>query len=282
MASYSGWNLVSHTATMLNMQGVNMLINVYFGVAFNSARGIALTATSCVQKFVNDFSVAFNPQITKSYASHEYKYMLDLAFTGIRIIWFLILIFMVPICIEAEQILNLWLTDVPPMAVTFLRLSLFETLAMQTGYTLVIMIMATGNIKRYQIEVTLYGGLVFPLTWISFYLGGPVWLGYVYYIFIYFTLNWVRFKNLKILIPEFSVKEFFKRIYYPCIKVSLLTFSVPLLMSYFFEPSITRLCIIIPSSFIWAITIIAIFGLSPTEKAFFKSKIMKLKRIIPA
>ncbi len=189
------------------------------------------------------------------------------------------LIFMVPIYVEAEQLLSLWLTEVPAMSATFVRLSLFETLAMQTGYTLVIIIMATGNIKRYQIEVTLYGGLVFPLTWISYYWGAPVWIGYAYFIFIYFTLNWVRFKNLKLLIPEFSIRDFFKRIYYPCVKISILAFSLPIFLSYVIEPTLLRFFILIPFSVFWTICIIVILGLTQSEKKFIKSKFSRIIRL---
>ena len=102
-------------------------------------------------QFVNNFTVAVNPQITKSYASGEMEYMHKLVCRGARFSYFLLFLFVVPIVCEADYILRLWLKIVPENAPLFLRLALFGSLMMSLGNSLLTGIFATGNIKRLSI-----------------------------------------------------------------------------------------------------------------------------------
>ena len=83
MLSFSGWNFFSNTASILNGQGVNLLINLFFGVVLNAARGISAQVESAVMSFVSNFSSAINPQITKS--SMRKKIMIDYIFWFVKV-----------------------------------------------------------------------------------------------------------------------------------------------------------------------------------------------------
>lgn len=113
MSSFAGWNLFGNTAYMLNTQGVNMLINIFFGVTSNAARAIAVQVDTAVQQFVNNFMTALNPQITKSYAAGDLDYMYKLVCRGTKFSFFIMYIFIVPIVLEADTILGIWLKQVP-------------------------------------------------------------------------------------------------------------------------------------------------------------------------
>ena len=193
MTSFAGWSFFGNGAYMLNVQGVDMLINIFFGVTLNAARGVATQAQNAVMQFVNNFTVAVNPQITKSYASGEMEYMHKLVCRGARFSYFLLFLFVVPIVCEADYILRLWLKIVPENAPLFLRLALFGSLMMSLGNSLLTGIFATGNIKRYQLWVTIVGCLVFPLTWIAFKLGFPPATTYIIFIIIYFIYCYTCF-----------------------------------------------------------------------------------------
>ena len=197
MTSFAGWSFFGNGAYMLNVQGVDMLINIFFGVTLNAARGVATQVQNAVMQFVNNFTVAVNPQITKSYAAGEMSYMYRLVCRGARFSYFLLLIFVVPLVCEADYVLRLWLKIVPEHAPAFLRLSLFGTLMTLLGNSMLTAVSATGNIKRYQLWITLVGCLVFPLTWVAFELGVPPEATYVIYIVIYFLLNFVRLYSAK-------------------------------------------------------------------------------------
>lgn len=279
MSGFTGWNMLGSTAALFNDHGVNMLINVFFGVTYNAARGIAITVNSCVQSFIANFGMAFQPQITKSYAQENYVYCYSLTNRGTKFTWLMMYVFIVPVCMEAEQLLSLWLVEVPEYAPTFLRLVMFESLAIQSGHTLVTLIHAEGKVKRYQIEVFFTVGLIFPLVWLSYYLGAPVWSCNVIFISIYFTLvNIVKFRAL-LRVTDFPLKSFFVDVLKPCLLVSFLSFSLPLLIGYFWEDSVLRFFVMSPISVAWTIIICCIFGLTKNERSFFIDKVAHLIKL---
>lgn len=275
---FSGWNLFGNTAWVFNTQGVNMLVNVFFGVVFNAARGLATTVNGSVQGFVGNFTTAFSPQITKSYAAGDVAYAISLANRGTKFTWLMMYIFIVPVCVEAEMLLQLWLGTVPPMAATFLRLAMFESLAVQSGNCLLKLVQANGNIKRYQIEISLVGCIVFPLAWIVFVLGAPVWSAYVVFIVVYFAINIIRYIRLKALMP-FSVRQHLKESIFPCLIVSVTSFILPLLLCCLMEDGLFRFFVVIPVAILSVLFCCYQFGLTKNEKAFFVDKIKKFFKI---
>ena len=152
-----------------------MLVNVYFGVAYNAARGIAQTVNGAVQSFVGNFTMAFSPQITKNYASGDKEYAIELGNVGTKYSWLMMYIFIVPVCCEAETILRVWLGQVPEWSVLFLRFAMFESLAVSSGQNLFRLIQADGNVKKYTLHAAITAGMIFPLSWLLYYLGAPVW-----------------------------------------------------------------------------------------------------------
>ena len=109
MSGFAGWNFLGAGSFLLMTQGVNMLLNMFFGVALNAARGIATQVENVVNQFTNNFGTAINPQITKSYAQGDYDYMHKLVFAGSKYSFFLVVVLCLPIILEANQILHLWL-----------------------------------------------------------------------------------------------------------------------------------------------------------------------------
>ena len=179
MFSFAGWNYFGSGAMLLMGQGVNLLINIFFDVAFNAARGIATQVEAAVQQFVHSFTTALNPQITKDYAKGDTEGMLKLVYTGSKFSFFLMLAATLPILFEADFILGLWLKDVPNYAVLFARLALANCLLSTISNPLITAMLATGDIRNYQIVVGGLGLLIFPLTWILYKLGLPVYTAYL-------------------------------------------------------------------------------------------------------
>ena len=155
---------------VINVYGVNILINIFFGVALNAARGIASQIDGLVQQFVRNFITAVNPQITKSYAAGDLDYMHKLVFAGAKYSFFMIMLFAIPICLETEILLTIWLGDgVPPYTVAFVQLTLLSTMCISLGNTIITAVSSTGKIKNYQLVVGLVALSNFPITWIAFY-----------------------------------------------------------------------------------------------------------------
>lgn len=275
--SFGVWTTLSNGAWVFSTQGVSMLVNIFFGVQYNASRGIATTVNNAVQSFVGNYSMAFLPQQTKSYASGDIEYSIDLTNKSIKYSWLMMLIFLVPICMEADYILHLWLGTVPPLASLFVRLSLFESLAVMSGNNLVKLIMADGRIKRNAIESCLYIGLVFPACWLAFYLGAPVWSAYIIFILIFFTLNVIRYVNLKRLMA-FSIVKHLKDSIMPCLIVTVISFIVPVFSQKLMEEGFLRFFVVLFVSVVWTAFCCFFMGLSHTEQTVAKEKIIEIMK----
>lgn len=275
MTVFSGWNLINNGAYVFATQGVNMLVNVFFGVAYNAARGIAQTVNGAVQGFVGNFTMAFSPQITKSYAAGDKAYAIALANRGTKFAWLMMYIFIVPVCCEAETLLKLWLGEVPEWSALFLRFAMFESLAVTSGQNLFRLIQADGNVSKYTIHAAITAGLIFPLAWLAYCLGAPVWMAYMIFIIDFLALNLVRFYDLQRLMP-FSIRQFLRDAFIPSIIVSITAFVVPLILCYYMEPGIMRFLINVPISVLWTCLCCIVFGLTKNERLFFWNKIKQL------
>ncbi len=276
---FSGWNLLNNGAYVFATQGVNMLVNVFFGILFNASRAIAMQVNNSVQSFVRNFSVAFSPQITKSYAFGDKAYAVRLGNRGTKFTWLMMYIFIVPVCCEAEMLLKLWLGEVPEMAALFLRFAMFESLAVASGQNLFKLIQADGRVKNYTIHAAITAGLIFPLSWFFFYLGAPVWIAYVIFIVDFFFLNIVRFYDMKRLMP-FSIRQHLKEVIIPCVIVSITSFIVPLIICYYIKSSIPRFFVNIVISVLWTGLCCIVFGLTKNERQFFWNKIQPIIKTV--
>ena len=153
MMGFAGWNFIGAFAGVLRDQGVNIVINLFCGPVINAARAIAFQVNVAVNGFATNFMTAINPQITKSYASGDYLYMLTLVQSGARFSFYLLLLLSLPIIIETNTILTLWLKNVPEYTVIFVRLVLVFAMCEVLSGTQITALQATGNIRNYQIVV---------------------------------------------------------------------------------------------------------------------------------
>lgn len=278
MLSFSGWSFFTNTNSILNNQGVNMLINVFFGVTVNAARGIAVQVENAVLQFVNNFTVAINPQITKSYASGDMERMYSLVCRGAKFSYFAMLLVALPIVCEAEKILNIWLTVVPEHTVIFVQLSLvlgvFDCIG-ASGYTACA---AAGKMKRYALILTPIGLLEFPLTWMFFWMGAPVVSTYYLYIFVKFLVVIARLFLLRDMVGLTPV-IFVKNVFRPILFTTLVAVLPSIFVIYVFPQSFWRLFI----SVIVALSTVSLaslyIGMTVGERQIIMERVYKLLRI---
>ncbi len=149
MMSYSGWNLYKTMCDCMRQTGINVVVNLYFGVAVNAAVAIALNVSSNVAKFTVNIPMAFKPQIIKAYAIGAYEEMQAMIGNTLRFSLVMVSMLVVPLFLEMPYILTLWLGSCPDYASIFCRLlciSMFFDIAL---YVLEFGIVATGRIKRF-------------------------------------------------------------------------------------------------------------------------------------
>ena len=265
MTGFAGWNFFTNSAYIFNTQGVNILINLFFGVTVNAARGIAAQVDHAVMQLVNSFTTALNPQITKNYAAGNMKEMFMLVCRGSKFSFFLLFVFALPVLIETEYILKIWLKLVPPHAVNFVRLAIIVSMIHilgKTGYTAV---MATGQIRRYVIWITIVGCLVFPLTWVAFELGAPSESTYIVFIIVYTAVEITRLWLTKEQL-HFPVSMFMKEVIVKIIIVAISSAFFLFFFVYCIESSLLRTILSVIICLTSSITSIYLFGLTTNER----------------
>jgi len=275
MLGFAGWNFFSNGVYIFNNQGITMLVNMYFGVAMNAARGIATQVETAVQQFTNNFTTAINPQITKSYAVGDNDRLYYLVCKGAKFSFYLLFWVSLPILMETEFILKVWLKLVPEYAALFTRLAFISALVAILGNSCYTACLATGRIKKYTVYTSIVGSLVFFLTWLFYKLGGNVELTYYVYIFDWILMLIVKLyltRDLTGMKPSLFVKGVIMRV----LPTTLLSLVLPLSIVLFLPPSISRFFISVVISMLSSTICIYFLGLTVGERNTIKSKIRSM------
>lgn len=280
MVGFASWNFFSNAAYIFNTQGISILVNMYFGVALNAARGIATQVDAAVMQFVNNFSMAVNPQITKSYATGDMSRMNYLICKGARFSFFLLFVFSLPVLFETNYILTIWLKTVPDYTVIFVRLAFVGSMITCLGTTGYTACMATGRIRNYVLWITLSGSMVFFITWLAYYLGAPVEVTYWIYIIVNTIVQVIRLLLMKHMLnfsPALWVKEVLLRISLP----TIIAVIPPICFILTQQESFVRFVITSIICVISSGLSIFYFGLTRSERQLISSKIINsLKKYV--
>src|SRR5690606_19286013 len=128
LISYSGWNLFGNIAAVAKCQGVNIVLNLFFGTVVNAAYGITNQVYSAVNMFVSNFQLALNPQIIKNYSQGNLEQSHYLILQGSKFSFYLMLIIVSPIILNVDFILEIWLVNPPEYTSVFVQLCLLNIL----------------------------------------------------------------------------------------------------------------------------------------------------------
>lgn len=275
MGSFAGWNYMGAVAYIMRSQGLNVLMNLFFGVAVNAARGIATQVESMVSQFVSNFTMALTPQIIKSYAQDEKKYMHQLVCLGSKYSYFMMLLVVVPIIYESPILLELWLGNVPEFTILFLRLTLLVVLFDTLSDSLSKAMLATKNIKKFHIYVSGLVIMVFPISYILYLCGLPV---YTCYMVCIAAMIGKLFFELPLLqgMVGLPVRMYLKDVIYRVIPVSIISFLTPYFIYLLMNESIARFFILGTTSVIVTSISIYYLGMLPNERSYILSKVSRL------
>ena len=275
--NFAGWNFIGSTSGILRDQGVNLLINIFCGPAVNAARGIAMQVSAAVTQFSNNFLTAINPQITKSYASGDQNYLFNLVFKGARLSCYLLLLLSLPVLVETHEILQLWLKIVPEYAVPFVRLILIYVIVESISYTMITLMLATGDIKNYQILVGGFQLLNFPISFILLKLGYAPEATIVTSIVIAFICLFLRIYMLHKMVA-FPIKPFLQNVLLNIIVVGIVAAIIPLMVVQFMESGLVRLFVNCLLTLISTSIIMYFIGCNHQERTFINEKIFSKLR----
>lgn len=243
MASFSGWTILGNFGYLIHTQGIAIIINLFFGVAVNAAQGISNQVNGIVKQFVSNFLLAFNPQVVKTYAAGEIEEMHKLILRGSKIAMLMVAFFVIPLILETPVILKVWLGKVPDYTIIFVRLVLLLTFFDSFSNLLAAAKGATGDVKVYQIVLTLIGLTHLPIVWICYELGcDPYWAQLVY-LFIILILQVVRIWFVCRAIG-LSQKKFYGNVVAKCLLTVMLSCIFPLFLHQHLSPSLWHSAII--------------------------------------
>lgn len=263
--SFAGWNIYGTGVWMINQQGINILLNLFFGPVINAARGIAMQVTAAINNFVVNFYTAVRPQIIKRYAAGEMDSYLNLIYTSSKFSVFLLWTLCLPVFFRINYVLSIWLVDVPDFTASFviwvLAFSFLDTL----NNPLWSAIQAVGNLKK----TLLYGSswflMAFPLSWIALKMGAPAWSVYPVLIFVRATYLVIVFRILTGFVP-IKGSDYLKKIIFPCMVVMCISFILAWVINGFCQENLLGLCAMTLMCVAISLTSIIAFGLNKNEK----------------
>ena len=248
MLSFSGWDLYGNMSVMARTQGVNMLVNLFFGPIANAAASITTSVQGAVMGFANNVLTAVKPQIIKYYAQKEIDDMLRLVSNAVRLNSLILMLLSVPLIVEMNYVIRIWLGEVPMYVIEFCILTLLFNQFSNVSSVLVTGVHATGKIIRPSlINGTLYL-LVVPFTYFAFKQGAAAWMPYLFNLLAVILGMLSNAYTLHLYIPQFSVRKFIFRDMLPCILAFVAAFAVCMLIRGVMAESLGRLVTVVFTS----------------------------------
>lgn len=280
--AFAGWTMNGNLAYMGYTQGLNILLNIFFGPAVNAARGIAVQVQSVCQQFCTNFQMALNPQLTKSYAQGNIDDMHRLLIKSSKLSFYILFFIVLPLILEAEFVLKIWLGMVPEHTVTFLRLILVVGLLYTLSNPIIVSVHATGKLKKFQIiEGSMLLSIV-PIAYILLKFFGiqPEFVFVVHIIVELFT----QYARLRIVLPMISMPlyDYVRSVIIPILKVLVLSPIIPLVVYNVMQQTVLKFFIVCFVCVIYVSIVIYFIGCTNNERRFIRDKtsaiIKKIKR----
>lgn len=273
LLNFSGWSLFGNFSWVIMGQGLNIVLNIFFGPTVNASRGIAFQINAVVSTFVNNFRTAINPQIIKSHASGDKTYMNMLVFESAKYSYYLLLLLTLPVLLETNTVLQLWLKLVPEYAVLFCQLVLINTLIHCFDASFGIVFQAIGKIKENQL---LSGGLyllILPISYMFLKFDYPpqtvFWIQISITIIVALVVKFWLMKKL----AGMTTTDYFQKLIIPVLKVTILATILPAFIHELFSEGTYRFILVVITSTFSTSAIIFYIGIETNTRLKIKNYI---------
>lgn len=278
LLSFSGWSLFGSVAGIGMAQINTILVNIFFGPLVNTARAISFQFSSAVSSFSGSFLMAIRTPMIKSYAEESYSYLNKIFNLSNKFIYYCLLIIFLPLILEMDTILILWLKTSDPQTVLFSRLILVYALIMSLNNPISIIIQATGHVKEYHVAVETFTLLCVPATYLLFKFGYPAYYTYIVMIIAAFASHVVRLICLKKYYKPFSYSEYTKSFLIPAFAITLVVSLFGFLIHTSIMNTASRFFAVVFVSIFFIALFVLLIGLSKNEKEDLKQLITYMKR----
>ena len=277
--AYAGWQISGHLAIVGYTQGINILLNIYFGPAVNAARAIATQVQSALSQFFGNFQTAIRPQVIKSYAQGDMQYMHSLVLRTARLSFMLAILIGVPIFAFTDYILSLWLVNPPEHAVTFVQLTLIAGISNSLSQHTLMAIHATGDIKKFQL---VEGACLLSIVPSAYILLKFFNVSAESVIIVYVVVEVItQFVRVVLVYPKIDlpIRHFFTKVLAQSLLVlAISAFIAYILMLKAYPTNFLFFMVSVGSMAILECIVIYLFGLDKNEKNMVCIKLNKLVR----
>lgn len=276
LLSFTGWNLIGTFAFMLRGQGISLLLNTFFGTIVNAARGIAMQVSSAIQNFSSNISIAFAPQIVNAVASENKERAERLMFIESKICYALLLIIAIPLCLEIDFVLRLWLgKNIPVQTDIFSILMLIDAVICTLNTPCTQVTLATGRIKAYEIGSTIVNLCLIPVCYVFLLLGFKATSSFIITILFSAILQIVclYFANKEL---RFSFRAYVKQVLLPCMAITIILPILPYIIILCMPATLVRLVLVCMVDILVAIPLIFFILLDDKERMLSKAYFIKL------
>ncbi len=253
MLSFTGWNFIGTFSFMLRGQGVNLLLNYFFGVAINAANGIATQISSALQQFSTNLILAFKPQLVQSYASSDLKRTTAMFFMMSKTAFALLIMLACPIILNIDFILKIWLGKTIPDYTSIFAILTVISVAINCLHTPVVQVIhAVGNIRAFSTATCLVISSIIPISWIALKCGGGPAVCYIISIII-FILNQICALVLLKRIYPIKYSQYLKTVILQCIIFAALVSAVTYASTLLISDNFIKLIVVSCTSFVASI-----------------------------
>lgn len=273
--SFASWNMLGELAWVFTGQGVNIILNSFFGPIVNAARGLSEQVNGAVNRFVANFQTAVNPQLIKNYASNQLEEMKRLLYRSTRFSYYLLLALSLPIILKMDFILHLWLKDVPDYTTGFCQLVLVCSLVSTLSNLLAQVARAYGKIRNYQIVVSVILFMNFPLSYIVLKMGYSPLSTMCVNIGVQGALLFIRLRLTNRMI-QMTYANFIKNVLFPVITVTAAALIIPLAIYFMLDNSPISFVIVCLVSFVSVCLSAYGLGMNVNERQYILTTLSKL------
>ena len=275
LSVFAGYSTFGNMATAVVTQGQSILLNIFYGPALNAVRGLAMQVSVSINSFISGTYTAVNPQIIKSYAQKDFAYFNKLIFNSTIIGYFMLFLITMPVFLENEFVLNLWLKEVPEYTIIFVRLLLINTLIYNFVIPSWMAIQATGKVMSIHLTTGTINLLNLVITYIlwKIYDLEPYSI-YIVNIGVSFCMQVATLIIQKELL-RIKIGEYFRKTVLPVTKASIASIVLPLCIMESMEYGLLRFLIVSAVSVISTIVMFYLIGLNPELKEYIRSVILQ-------
>lgn len=271
---YTSWTLTGAVTNMTCNQGINILLNIFFGPVVNAARGVAFQVQMVIQNFATNFQTALNPQIVKCYANSDYNRISQLVSLGTKFSFYLLLMISMPVILKIDFLLSIWLVEVPEYTSSFIILLLMINLIHSAfANPLIFAINATGEIKTFQIAEGLCLISIIPIAYLLFkFFDFSPNLVFIVYLIIEGITQIVR---SIIVLPRvrIDVIQYIRRVVIPIFIVFVIVFAATFFLKTFSADTWPNFILLSATDVFITLCVVFLFGLTNYERQFILSKI---------